>query len=290
MSQGSFNFGTSGASTTNYTNDTNFVYLGGSPFNQLNFDFTQVVIGYSGTEPVPNEIQTYTSNWTISGTGGSGKILQILFRRGPNGGRFVIVTLVAGGGTLTDGGTYIFHPPELSCFLEGTRILTKSGYKTVESLTESDLVITSDNRAVNFKLLKTKIYCANESTAPYMIQPGAFGKDMPENTLCLSPIHKIHISNNLWTSPKRASITNPKIKQYGIGESFTYYHIECDNFFNDNLIAEGIVVESYGSPKSIKGMGQVYNWDSKLGGFTRKEKHININPRVLYKTLLRRSM
>lgn len=273
MSQGAFLFGTSGKSTTNYTNDTNFVYLGGSPFNQLNFDFTQVVIGYSGTEPAPNETQTYTSNWTISGTGGSGKILQILFQRGPGGGRFVTVTLAAGGGTLLDGaiGVYTFNPPvtSISCFVGGTRILTKSGYKTIESLEDSDLVITSDNRAVKFKLLKTTIHCANESTAPYMIQPGAFGKDMPQNTLCLSPIHKILIGKDVWTSPERASKVNPLIKQYGIDESITYYHIECGNYLNDNLIAEGAVVESYGSAKSVNCIRNVYKWNSNLGGFTR---------------------
>lgn len=280
MSQGSFVFGTSGKSTVNYTDDTNFVYLGGSPFNQVNFDFTQVVIGYTGTEPAPNETQTYRSNWTISGTGGSGKILQILFRRGPGGGRSVSVTLATGGGTLLDGaaGQYIFNPPvvELSCFVEGTRILTKSGYKSIETLTESDLVITSDYRLIKFKLLKTIIHCATESTAPYMIEPGAFGHNMPKNTLCLSPIHKIYIGNNLWTSPIRASLTNDKVKQYGIGEFFTYYHIECENFFNDNLIAEGIVVESYGSPKCVKGMFPVYKWNSDVGAFTRKEKNIGL--------------
>ena len=146
MSQGPFRFYTSGSSTVNYTDDTNFAYLGGTLFVGPPDDWTQVVSGYSGTEPSPGQTQTYPSAWKISGTGGSGRILQIQLRRGPNGGRFVIVTLASGGGTLSQGGTYFVQPPTVPCFLEGATLLCLQNgaetYLPVETLRPGTLVVT----------------------------------------------------------------------------------------------------------------------------------------------------
>ena len=43
--QGPFLFGTSGASTTNFTNDTDFCFLGSQPYTS-NPDWTQVIVGF----------------------------------------------------------------------------------------------------------------------------------------------------------------------------------------------------------------------------------------------------
>ena len=272
MSQGSFTFNTSGSSTTNFTDDTNFAYLGGTPYTGPPYDWTQVVIGYSGVEPAPSETQTYASNWTISGTGGSGKILQIKLYTGPGGGRFVIVTLAAGGGTLTQGAAdYTFNPPQAPppCFVTGTRILTQNGYKAIETLLTKDLAVLSDGRVVDYALKKIVVESTNSMSAPYRISAGAFGKNKPAADICLSPHHKIQIGNGVWISAERAAKTNSKVRQYGLGESVTYWHIESNDYLKDNLVCEGLVVESLATNKNYNGPVKIYTWNDRLGGFTR---------------------
>jgi hypothetical protein len=155
QTQGSFTFGTSGASTTNFTNDTNFAYLGGTPYTGVapytgyTPDWTKVVNGFvPGTAlPGPNQSLTFTCDWTISGTQGSGKILSVTFSTGPGGGNHVIVVLKAGGGTLIDGRPYIFYPPSTSmvCFKEDTKILTNNGYVAIQNLRKGDMIKTLKN-------------------------------------------------------------------------------------------------------------------------------------------------
>ena len=273
MSQGSFTFMTSGNPTITDTS-SNFSYLGGTPYDGVgvinSIDWTQVVIGYSGTEPSPGETQTYTSTWTISGTGGSGKISQIQFYRGPQGGRHVIVTLAPGGGNLAQiEWPFTLQPPQPACFVTGTRILTQHGYKPIETLQSDDLVVLSDGRQVSYRLRRGVFKTTDETSAPYLIEANALGSGKPAANIRLSPIHKLQIRKNLWISPHRLAKTNPKVRQYGIGEPVTYWHIECDNFLKDNLICEGIVVESFGTSNNYKGPVKAYTWNERLGGFTR---------------------
>ena len=280
MTQGSFNFPTSGNPTITDTS-SNFAYLGGTFFDGSNAnpagssaDWTQVVTNYSGTEPAPTETHTYASAWTISGTGGSGKIFQIQFYRGPGGGRHVIVTLAADGGNLAQNrAPFTFQPPQQSqpaCFVSGTRILTQNGYKAIETLQKEDLVVLADGRQVPYRLKRQVFENTTERSAPYRIEAGAFGPAKPAADICLSPIHKLQIRKSVWISPQQAAaLKNPKVRQYGIGESVTYWHIECADFLRDNLVCEGMVVESLGTRNNYRGPAKVYTWNERLGGFTR---------------------
>jgi len=177
--------------------------------------------------------------------------------------------LFANGVTLTSDGGYFVYPELISgvpCFVEGTRILTPEGYKAIETLSPTtDRVLTSDNRAVTFKPFVTNIECADATTAPYIVEANAFGFKNPEQAIRLSPIHKVLIdaTKGLWTSPALASKTNPLITKYGIGEPVKYYHLECENYFTDNIIAEGAVTESYA--RFMVG----WKLDEVLGGYTR---------------------
>jgi hypothetical protein len=53
-----------------------------------------------------------------------------------------------------------------------------------------------------------------------------------------------------------------------MNKSVTYYHVECPNFFTDNLVVDGNVVESFGG-NQIKGLKTLYTYNSTLEGFTR---------------------
>jgi len=156
------------------------------------------------------------------------------------------------------------------CFVSGTCILSQNGYKPIEKFTREDFLVTSDNRTIDFKLHKTTIKKSDESTAPYVIQPHAFGRNKPLAPLYLSPTHKIQIRKGLWTSPQTAAKTNALITRMPFGQSVTYYHVECENYLRDNVIAEGVVAESYGIAAAKKAVGKFYTWNQKLGGYTRQ--------------------
>ena len=194
-----FTASNSGASTTNYTNDTAFYYLGlgaftGPPNNWEAMLINPVTVTNAGIIST-----TGSSNWTVLGTGGTGHILTIVLQTDTNefNHKAVIVTLSSGGGTFTSGTGNTFNPPAVTCFVEGTRLLTQNGYKSVETLQPTDRIVTSDKRAIHFNVIKTYIPSATKNTAPYLIQPGAFGKHSPANPLRLSPLHKVQLRKGI---------------------------------------------------------------------------------------------
>ena len=154
------------------------------------------------------------------------------------------------------------------CFPSGTRILTTTGYKAVEDLDATDYIKTADGRSVKFNRYTTVVKRATTHSAPFMIPANTFGKNSPPHAINLSPLHAIQSKKGIWQIPKYAALSHSGIKQYGIGESVTYYHIELPNYFKDNIVAEGAIVESFGG-KQTKGLGNVYKYNTTLEGFTR---------------------
>ena len=160
--------------------------------------------------------------------------------------------------------------PTVPCFAEGTRILTQHGYKAIETLDAEDRIVTSDLRIVPFNLFKTAtLQTTTKKTAPYLIQRHAFGHNLPAAPIQLSPDHKIQIGAGRWLSAKMAARNNPRITQCDVGAPVTYYQIECENYFKDNLIAEGLTVESYGTIKATGGKKDIYTWNEELAALTR---------------------
>lgn len=159
-------------------------------------------------------------------------------------------------------------PDYLPCFPEGTRVMVQGGYKAVEDLKTSDLIVTSDGRQVSFKRYKTHVAKANKDTAPYLVKAGAFGRAQPPNDVRLSGLHAIQSRKGVWQIPQYAALSNDKVVQYGLGEPVTYYHIELPNFFTDNLIVEGAVCESYAGQQADH-VKTVYNYNGNLNGFSR---------------------
>jgi hypothetical protein len=274
-------------STTNFTNDTAvFNYTtSGAPLTGPP-DYTAPCVNY--VPPPWNNVNNFytspvfTSAWTISGTGGTGEVLGIYFtlsaQYGPNDEtndrKTIFFILNTGGGTFTGGLPYTLSPP-LPCFVTGTRILTQNGYKAIETLLQKDFVVLSDGRRVHYSLKKIDVGMTNTQTAPYRIEAGAFGNNKPESDMCVSPTHKIQLRKGVWISPQRAALTNPKVKQYGIGEPVTYWHIACADYLRDNIIAEGMIVESLATSKNYNGPDKVYTWSNRLGGFTRVSPDTN---------------
>ena len=158
----------------------------------------------------------------------------------------------------------------IPCFPRSTPILTHQGYRPVETLTNDDTVRTADGRDVSIKLLNFTVGRADQTTAPYRISAGALGHYYPPEDLCLSAIHAIQDSRGVWQMPKYLARHNPLVQQYGLGESVEYFHIECPNFFTDNLVVGGATVESFKNRQGAHGV--VYVWNRDLNGFVRNEK------------------
>jgi len=152
------------------------------------------------------------------------------------------------------------------CFVAGTQILCPSGYKAVEDLQSGDHVLTADRRSVPVKLYSFTIK-ATADTAPFRIAAHALGPGFPKRDLHVSPRHAIKDIKGRWQIPKYLAYHNKQIQQYGVGESVTYYHVECPNFYKDNLIAEGTEVESYKNRQGTSGV--VYMWSDALRGWER---------------------
>jgi hypothetical protein len=147
-------------------------------------------------------------------------------------------------------------------------IRTIAGDKPVETLSTGDYVRTADNRVVPVRLYSFHVAKATEANAPYVVPANSLGPRQPARTLHLSPHHAFQVRSNVWQMPLLAAERSPLIQQYGIGEPVTYYHVECPNFFRDNLVADGVVCESFGSNQT-KGMKGIYRYASALGGYTR---------------------
>jgi hypothetical protein len=157
------------------------------------------------------------------------------------------------------------NPAPLPCFLQGTRILTPTGYKKVEEIESGEYVLTSDNRKVKTRLYRFTI-STTEETAPYTIQAGALGDFLPSRDLHVSGNHAVQDSAGVWQIPKFLT-KNPQIQQRSVGETVTYYHVECENYFRDNLVAEGVIAESYTNNQNHKVV-----WKRVAAGYVRRQK------------------
>jgi hypothetical protein len=178
-------------------------------------------------------------------------------------------TVVARNGSGEDGllsEPASYDPGYIPCFPAGVRILTPIGYRAVETFRSGELVQTADGRSVAIKVYTTTLENVSAKNAPYLIPAHTFGYNSPPADLRLSGLHAFQVKKGLWKVPAYAN--NSKVVQYGVGETVTYYHIECPNYFRDNLVAEGCVVESYAG-KQTKDTTNLFRYNRRLDAFTR---------------------
>jgi len=176
---------------------------------------------------------------------------------------FRIGVVAANGDTVASYPLTITNPTlgPVPCFPAGTRILTAAGYKTVETLSQGELVLTADGRQVPGKIYGKHLSETTTVTAPFKIPASTFG--LP-NDLLLSPDHAFQIRKGLWMLPKRAALLSDRVEQVGVGSPVTYYHLECPSYLRDNLVVDGTVVESYGGKAKSP-----YTYSESLKGYTR---------------------
>lgn len=188
-------------------------------------------------------------------------------------------TVTTGGGAGSDTNGVIYLTPvsrSLACFTETSKLLTPSGYKVVKAIETGDLLMTADGRKVPVIAYSQTIKGTKES-APFLIPKNSLGAGYPAADLRLSPWHGIQIKKGLWMKPMSAFELGLPVEQYDVGKPVTYYHFEAPNYFKDNFICEGTVVESFGGEQTA-GMkpNSVYKYNPNFKAYTRVVSKPNV--------------
>lgn len=131
------------------------------------------------------------------------------------------------------------------CFAAGTRIRTARGEITVENLRIGDRAMTASGayRPITWighrNVACSKLAAPHESW-PVRVRAGAFGGDLPERDLFLSPGHPVLVGDHL--VPIMCLINGTSVARSPC-DQVTYWHVELDR--HDILLAEGLPAESF---------------------------------------------
>lgn len=147
----------------------------------------------------------------------------------------------AGGFNILNGNTV----QAVACFAAGTRIETDTGPVSVEQLAVGDLVpnhlgLSREIIWIGSRTIDCRRHPSPEKVWPVRISAGAFGENIPERDLYLSPDHAVFVNGVL--VPVRLLINGRSIVQVRQPE-VTYFHVELPR--HDVILAEGLPVESY---------------------------------------------
>jgi collagen type I/II/III/V/XI/XXIV/XXVII alpha len=157
-------------------------------------------------------------------------------------GNWFVNTSVVGGSTEI----FLDDNP---CYAAGTRILTATGERMIESLMKGDIVLTLSGGELQTQPIKwvgrrrvdLTAHPRPETVAPIRIGRGAFADDMPHTDLVVSPDHAIFVDGKLICA--RQLVNGTTIRQEQGWTSVDYFHVELDA--HAILLAEGLPAESY---------------------------------------------
>jgi Hint domain len=173
----------------------------------------------------------------------NGSVLTMTGITGSTAGRYMVDT--AGGG----GGTEVFLSTVPVCYAAGTRILTATGERMVDSLQPGDIVLTLAGDELSAQPIKwvgrrridLTTHPRPETVAPIRVARGAVADRVPHSDLLVSPDHAILIDGKLICA--RQLINGTTIRQEMDATSIAYFHVELDA--HAILLAEGLAAESY---------------------------------------------
>ncbi len=128
---------------------------------------------------------------------------------------------------------------DIPCLMKGTKILMHdNSYKLIEDIFVGDQLLTHDNRITKVqKKTHYNVIGINEN-CPFVIKKGTFGAF--EN-LYLSPGHSILVEDYFIASDNRLL----KLEKDLNFNKIEYYNLQVTNFYNDTIIANGVIVETW---------------------------------------------
>lgn len=139
------------------------------------------------------------------------------------------------------------NPNTAPCFLAGTRLLTRSGYRAVEELQVGDEVQTLNQgwQAIRWLGHRTEAKLPNGKfhvkSQPIRIAAHAFGPDLPSRDLWVSPDHAVFFRNHL--IPAKSLVNGENVVRDADIGSITYYHVLLDQ--HAVIFSESLPTESY---------------------------------------------
>ena len=135
------------------------------------------------------------------------------------------------------------HPVEpIICFSSGTRILTPSGERRIETLGAGDLVVTLDNGPLPIKWIGSTTIRASGAYAPIRVAKGTIGNT---SDLRVSPDHRLLINLDgpeEQLVPAKSLVDNYRIT-IDYGGIVTYHHMLFDT--PQIVLSTGAASESF---------------------------------------------
>ena len=212
-------------------------------------------IAFSGTGNVVTLGDLAAASGVFSGFGAGDTI--VLANVLASGGTFGGGALTLSAGSLAFAGSYTtddFQVTQASgdtdityvgCFAEGTRIQTPGGPVAVECLAEADTIVlaaggTAPIRWIGRRHIVCRSHPQPRTVWPVRVAADAFGPNVPDRDLYLSPDHAIHVNSAL--IPVKHLINGSTIAQVP-RDRVTYYHFELPH--HDVVLADGLPVESF---------------------------------------------
>jgi hypothetical protein len=140
--------------------------------------------------------------------------------------------------------TAFFQNVVVQCFASGTRIATQDGAKPVEALRAGDRVRLANGDAgeiewAGHRDVDCERHAAPEKVRPFRIAAHAFGRDVPNRDLLLSPDHAVFADGVL--IPVKYLDNGTTIRQSRM-RTVTYHHFELRE--HAIVLAEGLDVET----------------------------------------------
>ena len=135
----------------------------------------------------------------------------------------------------------------IQCFTTGTQIETPRGPVLIETLRVGDVAATASGTTRPIVWIGQRtLDCSGENAhmAPVRVRANAFGADVPERNVLLSPGHPVLVKQNgaEILVPIMNLINGTTIERTQM-QSVTYWHVELDQ--HDVLLADGLPAESF---------------------------------------------
>ncbi len=148
-------------------------------------------------------------------------------------------------------------PPSVICFTPETRIATPAGPRLVRDLQEDDEILTKDDgpqpiRWIGARRISGARLVAMPELRPIRIRPGAFGSDMPEADLLVSPQHRMLMRGPcaaaLYNTPEVLVEARDLVNDHSVtvdhsASEVTYVHLLLDR--HQIVFANGLESESF---------------------------------------------
>lgn len=150
-----------------------------------------------------------------------------------------------------------------ACFLPGTLIATPWGDREVETLKPGDIVysMTPDGQRVAAPIAWTgsgrQENAEGPDTQAVIVEKGAFGDNLPEQDLYLTPDHCVYVDGAL--VPVRMLVNHVSIRHDVDQRAYDYYHIMMNE--HAVIFANGLPAESY-FPDQAHGSNHFFDRDA----------------------------